>query len=542
MAPIKNQNSSSNIEIQGDKINQLHPICMDIQLKNSNSDPLINTNQILTLTQNNSKQTPELGYSNQYNPVSVQNDQKLKSNQVIEGNSSQVCPSDAASQMPKVIKGTNPSWRSWIAAANTMMGSSIVVFPAIFKENGIITSFICMFVVGAFLYKSCIWCVKYCQPHERDLYDTIERLLGKTWKGVYTAANSILLFLVSIIYFLLFNSFFFPLVKYFLEGAFSVEVAQRDEATFDKFSYEWCGIVTISVFFLILAKRDLSFIMKITQYGLLSVGVIVLFAIVKFGTNITNGIDLQDTPLFTPKIYNLIGVFILSFQIHCLIIPILRDNKDQTKNERDTFVCYVITFVTYILISLFGVLAISGKSPINGNPGDTILEYFSDTDVFNIIVRFGLCIYIIGVYPIIVFGSRSNFFSMFLSKQKQPTSFSFLFSNVIYCGCALIAILTRLNLGVIMSFAGYVVSFFIVILLPILIRIKCGKLEKESQKESQNKKHILTSTQLQTMPPITQNQLGTLNEISPKNDKIQQQISNNLNKNQQNQQQNELNC
>lgn len=77
-----------------------------------------------------------------------------------------------------------------------MMGSSIVVFPTIFKENGIITSFLIMFAVGALMCITCLWSVRYCLPEERDLYDAIDRLLGKKWKIFYSIANSCLLYLV----------------------------------------------------------------------------------------------------------------------------------------------------------------------------------------------------------------------------------------------------------------------------------------------------------------------------------------------------------
>lgn len=59
------------------------------------------------------------------------------------------------SKINKVKK--NPSWRTWVSLSNTMMGSSIVVFPVIFYQSGIVLSTICMIVMAFILFKTCQW-------------------------------------------------------------------------------------------------------------------------------------------------------------------------------------------------------------------------------------------------------------------------------------------------------------------------------------------------------------------------------------------------
>lgn len=104
----------------------------------------------------------------------------------------------------------------------------------------------------------------------------------------------------------------------------------------------------------------------------------------------------------------------------------------------------------------------------------------------NICIRLGLCVYIIGVYPIIVYASRINFFSIISkesdksnNKSKEPSYKIYILTNFVYCGSALLAVLIKINLDIVMSVAGYVVSFLVVILIPILLRIKGAQLLKK---------------------------------------------------------------
>ncbi|EAR92141.1 transmembrane amino acid transporter protein (macronuclear) [Tetrahymena thermophila SB210] len=380
------------------------------------------------------------------------------------------------------FKGKTPSWRSWIAGVNSMMGSTIVVLPVILQKNGILTCLITMIVLVVFLYKTCSFYITYRLPSEQKICQTIERILGYKWKLVFNVCNSIFLFLIQIICFLLLVSFLYPCLKVLLEDGFGLSVAEREESTYSKFSFQWLSIITTFFMFALLAKRDLSGIMKITQFGLVTVVFVVIYVFVRFGQQEMSEINLENTPLFTSNVLDIVGIFILSLQIHSVIVPVLKDNKDQSKTNRDLSIIYIISFTVYCLIAFFGVFAISGKKPQKGYPGDTILEYYSDSDPLNICIRLGLCVYLFGIYPINVYSSRVSFFSIIFKESsntnqvpQEPSYKMHLLSNVAFCGSSLLAGLFSLNLDLVMSLSGYTVSFFTVILIPILIRIKVAQ-------------------------------------------------------------------
>lgn len=56
---------------------------------------------------------------------------------------------------------------------------------------------------------------------------------------------------------------------------------------------------------------------------------------------------------------NLAGTCALAFTIHTMVITFVKANKDQTKNERDLGFSYMLGFLLYELIGLFGGFAVS---------------------------------------------------------------------------------------------------------------------------------------------------------------------------------------
>lgn len=74
--------------------------------------------------------------------------------------------------------------------------------------------------------------------------------------------------------------------------------------------------------------------------------------------------DLSDTPIFTSNVITIIGVFFLSFFLHSLFLPIIKDNAIQKNNSRDLKVAYLISFIVFAVIGVFGAFAISGKDPV----------------------------------------------------------------------------------------------------------------------------------------------------------------------------------
>ena len=131
----------------------------------------------------------------------------------------------------------NSSFRTIISLCNTMMGSSIIFFPVVYFQCGIVSSFIIMILCCFLLYKTCSWYNFYALPYEKDLSEVIIRILGRKWSYLYDISNFLLLYFVSIIYFLLISSFSFPLISELLQLYNPNIVAKRNEFTYSKYSY-----------------------------------------------------------------------------------------------------------------------------------------------------------------------------------------------------------------------------------------------------------------------------------------------------------------
>ncbi|EAR99507.1 transmembrane amino acid transporter protein (macronuclear) [Tetrahymena thermophila SB210] len=370
----------------------------------------------------------------------------------------------------------NPSWRTWISLANTMMGSSIVVFPVVFNQSGIILSVICMIVMAVILFKTCQWYLQSTLNYELDLTEVIKRTLGMKWYLVYSISNCFLLYFISIIYFILACSFSYPVIKVIIDSFTSDATVMRSQTSFDKYSYQWQGIALVGFLFLLICQKNLQCILKITQFGMLSVIIVVLFCFIKGVENISTG-DVSDIPLFSSSVVTIIGVFFLSFQVHSLFLPIVKDNAIQKNNNRDLKVAYAICFTVYAIIGIFGAFAVTGKDPVDGNPGSTILEFYSSRDIFTVIVQVGLFIYVIGVYPIIVLGSRNNLFMLLemkfpdLSKKKIP----FYGITIFYSLSSLLIQILNINISILISISGYFISLFVAIIIPVLIKVRGPK-------------------------------------------------------------------
>ena len=95
---------------------------------------------------------------------------------------------------------TNSSIKTIFSIANTMVGSSMVVFPLIFLKSGIITSFIVLVVIGAISCKTAqLEIIHFKSAMERDYPEVIRRILGRKWELAYVVSSVLLLYVVGVV-------------------------------------------------------------------------------------------------------------------------------------------------------------------------------------------------------------------------------------------------------------------------------------------------------------------------------------------------------
>lgn len=78
---------------------------------------------------------------------------------------------------------------------------------------------------------------------------------------------------------------------------------------------------------------------------------------------------LDNLNWFTWDVVTLCGVFAVAFNLHAVIIPIMKNNKHQEHNLRDVGLGFGWTGIIYTLVGGFGAVAISGVPARSGTNG-----------------------------------------------------------------------------------------------------------------------------------------------------------------------------
>lgn len=362
----------------------------------------------------------------------------------------------------------NSSIKTIFTIANTMVGSAIVVFPLIFSTSGLLTSLIVLLFVGAISCKTCLLEIVHFKMSEMDFPDAIKRILGRKWFLAYSLCSVLLLFITGIIYFILICNMLYPFLKYILDSA-GASIAPMDSIEFGRFSFQYTGIIMIVVCFFLFSLKDLKIILKMGQYGIISIIIFFVYIIVRGFMNLEN-VTADNVKIFTSDIANLCGVFALSFFIHNIIIPIMKNNREEKKNSRDVILGYLLTAFFYGLIGIFGTLSIAGVD-LNGKKANTVLDYFNP-NVGTAIIEILLFLQLLSVEPILWYVARSQFFNLIYKNEPIPEKY-FILSNVVFSGfCILIQIL-NVDPTLIISLNGAICGFLLVYIIPIKMHLTC---------------------------------------------------------------------
>lgn len=362
----------------------------------------------------------------------------------------------------------NSSIKTILTIANTMVGSAIVVFPLIFSTSGLMTSLIVLAFVGVVSCKTCSLEIIHFKMSELDFPDAINRILGRKWFIAYTLCSVLLLFLCGVIYFILICNMLYPFMKYVLESN-GVEVAPIDTISFSQFSFQYTGIIMITVCFILFCLKDLKIILKMGQYGIFSILIFFVYILIRGFMNLSE-VSLDNVTIFTADVANLCGVFALSFFIHNIIIPIMKNNRNEKNNQRDVILGYGLTGLLYAIIGIFGALSIAGID-LGGRKANTVLDYYTP-NIGTAIIEILLFLQLLSVEPILWYVARSQFFNLIYKNDSVPNTY-FILSNVVFAGVCLIIQIMNVDPTLIISLNGAVCGFLLVYIIPIKMHMTC---------------------------------------------------------------------
>ena len=394
----------------------------------------------------------------------------------------------------------NPSIKTVFTIANTMVGSSVVVFPIVFNSSGLLTSIIILFFVGAISCKTCLLEIIHFKMSEMDFPDAIKRILGRKWFLAYSLCSVLLLYVTGVIYFILICNMLYPFLKYVLDAG-GIQIAPMDSIEFGRFSFQYTGIIMIFICFFLFCLKDLKIILKLGQYGIISIIVFFLYIVIRGFMNIEN-VNTDTVKIFTSDVANLCGVFALSFFIHNIIIPIMKNNREEKKNQRDVVIGYLMTAVVYGIVGIFGTFSIAGID-LGGKKANTVLEYYTP-NVGTAIIEILLFLQLLSVEPILWYVARSQFFNLIYKNEPIPSKY-FMLSNIIFSATCLVVQIVNVDPTLIISLDGAICGFLLVYIIPIKMHLTClytdphaikqSLLKQDSEEDTDNRPSIITTTE-----------------------------------------------
>lgn len=261
-----------------------------------------------------------------------------------------------------------------------MIGSGIVTLPWTFYHSGILLGTLICFTSFLVSLRTCILVLRLTGPKE-DFYDTMRKYWGKPGYLIAVIGTLAITMTACTAYFVIMAQMLYPNILALLNWIFKVKLPLQEGIIFDSFSQSYCAILMYIVMVSICLKRDLSLFILMSSYGAIAIIIIALFilSVGIYSLSNTNyqsvwlptqdDLDVQNEELmvnirnvflinsnFTP----LAGVLGIGYFLHPVAVPIVRNNLIQKNNERDLSWGYIMVFISYIVIGVFGYYGFSG--------------------------------------------------------------------------------------------------------------------------------------------------------------------------------------
>lgn len=257
----------------------------------------------------------------------------------------------------------NPSWRTICAMVNSMIGGTMLTLPILFRDSGLGIGVLVLILSGWISYKTCALYVMHMSEHEENIEETIRRLLGKRGEDFFRLITGIYLVFLNIIYVDLLTDQLFNILYFILHKTDSMDwITEKNEKqiVFNKISIQVIALVMFLPLLLTMFIKNLSFLVKLTAIGVVSVFTYTGYIFFKFAEAAPHITADKVPPLFSLNFGNLVGTCAVAFTIHTVVNPIAKANLIQANNLRDLKISYVCGFLIYATIGVLGSLAIIG--------------------------------------------------------------------------------------------------------------------------------------------------------------------------------------
>lgn len=260
-------------------------------------------------------------------------------------------------------ESNNSSLITIFAIANGMIGTLVMILPILFLQYGFLTSTISLVFIGWISYKTCSLLVIHLKENESDLPVVILRIAGKKWLTLYVFSSVAYMICAGIIYFNLMNNMLYSVILFIFELFEYKNYAEKHENIFHKFSYPILGLCVFLPAYLSCFLKDINYIVKFSQVGVISLVSYIIFLFYVAYDNIMSGIlisNLNEIKIYSFQLDKLLGSFSLGFFVHTNVCAIFKKNEKFENNIRDLAASYIFGSILYFLIGFLGSLAVIG--------------------------------------------------------------------------------------------------------------------------------------------------------------------------------------
>ncbi|KAL4443102.1 hypothetical protein ABPG74_002169 [Tetrahymena malaccensis] len=373
---------------------------------------------------------------------------------------------------------TNSLMSTVFSLLNSMIGGTMLFLPLYFNQTGIITSIIIMIIMGIVSMKGCDIYVQHLKKNEFDIQETLGRIMGNRWRMFFIVISTIYMILVTLLYYSFSIEMVYSLITFIMTHSGSKNYADKADVSYSQFSIQYTVLATIPIFLGLLFLKKLGFMIKIAELGVYAIYSYVIFIFYTFISNLTSGTlqeNISDVKLWSFDVGTLASTASLAYQIHTNACPMVKCNKDQSKNRLAVKITYAMGITIYLIIGLIGGLGVLGRvSQRKDGKAHNINDYFADDAWQPLIVEILYLIHLVSMYPILANICRVRVFEIvFKNNGGVPPQWVFVCVNIFFIMICSGVKLIGVSPNTLVDINGAFSCFFIVYLIPSFMHLAC---------------------------------------------------------------------
>ncbi|XP_624412.2 sodium-coupled neutral amino acid transporter 9 homolog isoform X1 [Apis mellifera] len=409
----------------------------------------------------------------------------------------------------KDIKSKQSSLVTIFSIWNTILGSSLLTIPWGIQMAGFFPGILLILIMsGLCLYTAYCLLLVYNYYGEQKNIEVIQlcQIYLNKWAEYVAKIFSITVLLgATIAYWVLMSNFLYNSVNFIYDSvvkvsqfpiidntSFTSEVLCPKKITYNStnfimhdYTYSTLGPLwdlykTVPIFlglliFPFLNFNSPTFFAKFNSLGTISIIYLIVFILIKsysWGINM-NEIEWKTSWTLKFSFPALSGMLALSFFIHNIIITIMQNNYDQSKNGRDLSIAYLLVTLTYITVGIvFYVCFPLNKSCIE----DNLLNNFQKWSGLTVGARIVLLFQLLTVYPLLAYMLRIQ---LLTSICKIFNTGCVIIINIILVSVCIFFAVFVPYIGTIIRYTGALSGFIYIFTLPSLLYLVILKEQKK---------------------------------------------------------------